>query len=110
MEATELKKGKYTICFFNDFGFFCHAQINLDSVVERPFAQYPKVLVFNFKEKRKRSMVGQVVKPGDIFYIFEGWVDIKYKPDFQIGVVSFDTAEQKKAISGIGHKPVFFQE
>lgn len=113
-----LQQGKkYTIWFFNDFGFPCTMQIRLVKVEVRPYAQYPEVVVLSCVPKGKRNAWSTVIKPGQNFIVWLGWIEVKAdmyvkseitKEGYTVreSRLCFDQVYMEDAINSVEEKPI----
>lgn len=75
--AADLKPGcKYTLVYYNDFGFPVSVQITFDSLKICGYAQYDDAVLLFSKQKGKRKIVGKYFYGSKKLAIYEGWKEL----------------------------------
>lgn len=67
---------KYTLFFYNDFGFPCVLPVRMYGVEVREYAQYPEAAFLQYIPKGKRRLVEQIITPRQKVAIWPGWLDV----------------------------------
>jgi hypothetical protein len=88
-------------------------QINLKEVIEKPYAQYPKIHLLHFVPKGKRTLYGKNIFPNDRIVIWPGWVnphtemwEAAENNITKSKYLSFSDDYIKDAISSVEEKPI----